>query len=131
MKQLTDLAKLYADDDMKYGGELYDVLDDKLRIFYNCCKRLAVSEWQYTAALSTMLKGRALTYYYKKICANGTTPNFNMMSESIWANFETEECRQLYLGELRSTTLPTIFANNGGKSKIECLELLFDKLTTL
>ncbi|RKF80498.1 hypothetical protein GcM3_045043, partial [Golovinomyces cichoracearum] len=28
-KQLTDLAKLYSDNESKYSGELYDILDSK------------------------------------------------------------------------------------------------------
>jgi len=34
-KKLTNLTKLYYNDDSKYGGEMYNVLNTKLQIFYD------------------------------------------------------------------------------------------------
>jgi hypothetical protein len=34
-KMLTDLTKLYSSDDLKFGGDFYDVLDAKLKISYD------------------------------------------------------------------------------------------------
>ena len=34
-KQLTDLIKIYNDNGKKFGGEMYDILDIKLQIFYD------------------------------------------------------------------------------------------------
>ena len=36
-KLLTDLSKMYSDRESKFGGELYDILGSKLRIFYDLC----------------------------------------------------------------------------------------------
>ena len=41
-KALTDLIKLYNDDN-KFGGELYDILDAKLKIFRDLCKKTSIS----------------------------------------------------------------------------------------
>jgi len=41
-KLLTELAKLYSDQENKFGGELYDVLNSKLHIFYNCCQKVGI-----------------------------------------------------------------------------------------
>jgi hypothetical protein len=35
--------KIYNDDEKKFGKEIYDILDTKLRIFYNCCVKIRVS----------------------------------------------------------------------------------------
>jgi hypothetical protein len=36
--------KIYNDDDKKYGGEEYDILDIKLQIFYDYCLKIGLSE---------------------------------------------------------------------------------------
>ncbi|PVH68828.1 hypothetical protein DL98DRAFT_440303, partial [Cadophora sp. DSE1049] len=51
--------KVYSHDNKKYGGELYDILDVKLQIFYDCCAKVGLEEEQYHRAFSVMLKGRA------------------------------------------------------------------------
>ncbi len=35
IKELINLTKLYYSDDNKYKGEMYDVLNTKLQIFYD------------------------------------------------------------------------------------------------
>ena len=37
MKLLTDLSKLYNNKALKFGSEMYDILDVKLKIFYEIC----------------------------------------------------------------------------------------------
>jgi hypothetical protein len=39
---IINLFKLYQNDDKKYTGELYDILDIKLRVFYDCCKKVGL-----------------------------------------------------------------------------------------
>ena len=43
-KLLTDLMKVYNNNDKKYGGELYDILDIKLQVFYDCCNKVKLLE---------------------------------------------------------------------------------------
>jgi hypothetical protein len=58
-KLLTDLMKIYSQEEKKYGGEEYDILDVKLQVFYDCCSKIGLLETQYHNAYSVMLKGRA------------------------------------------------------------------------
>jgi hypothetical protein len=121
-----DLFKLYQSDDKKYTGELYDILDIKLRVFYDCCKKVGLQKDQYHDAFSAMLKDRASDFYYDSIM--GKTTDFDIMVAMTRTHFETEENRQVYLTEWRESTLMKITASNPAKSKIECLQLLITKL---
>jgi hypothetical protein len=125
-KLLMDLFKLYNNDDNKYSGELYDILDIKLRVFYDCCKKVGLQENQYHDAFSAMLKHSASDFYYDNIM--GKTNDFRTMIAMTKAHFETKENRQLYLTEWRETTLLRIIASNPAKPKMECLQLLIAKL---
>jgi hypothetical protein len=58
-KALTDLSKLYHSENLKFGGEMYDILDAKLKIFRDLCRKADVQPNHYHEAFSTMLKGRA------------------------------------------------------------------------
>jgi hypothetical protein len=35
IKEITSLIKIYTNQDDKYGGKMYNILDTKLQIFYN------------------------------------------------------------------------------------------------
>ncbi|KAK2771273.1 glycosyl transferase [Colletotrichum kahawae] len=125
-KQLTDLAKLYADD-MKYGGEKYDILDTKLAIFYNLCDKISIEPSQAADAFPFILKGRARDYYFDRLSnAQLTLP---LMVERLRGHFESHETRQAYLTEWRQATLIKIIRDNPSKTKMECLEALIDKIT--
>jgi hypothetical protein len=124
-KLLTDLTKLYGDD-KKYTGELYDILNTKLLIFYNCCRKVGLPEDQYHDAFSTMLKDRAAHFYYDKL--SGRSYDFLTMVDMMRAHFETEENRQFYMSEWRETTLTFVAMKNPTKSKLECLQIMIDKL---
>lgn len=126
-KLLTELMKIYKDD-KKYGGEEYDILDAKLQVFYDYCSKIGLQPPQFYVAFSAMLKGKAADFYYDKIA--GRSYDFTTMVEMTKAHFETEERRQKYLTEWRETSLVGIIAKNSDKPKLECLELLLDKLRT-
>jgi hypothetical protein len=44
LRLIIDLFKLYQSDDKKYTKELYNILDIKLRVFYNCCKKVGLQK---------------------------------------------------------------------------------------
>jgi hypothetical protein len=125
-KLLTDLMKIYNDDDKKYGGEEYDILDIKLQIFYDCCSKIGLSETQHHHAYSAMLKGRASFFYYDKIV--GRMYDFQTMIAMTKTHFETEENHQKYLSEWRETTLIRTISKNPSKTRLECLQIMIDKL---
>ncbi|KAF8854920.1 hypothetical protein BDZ45DRAFT_627121 [Acephala macrosclerotiorum] len=124
-KLITDLMKVYPED-KRYGGELYDFLDSKLQVFYDCCNKVGLPEDQFDKAFSIMLKSRASVYYYNHIV--GRNLGFELMTDMIKKHFETEENRQLYMSMWRETTLPRIVESNPSKTKLECLQILFDEL---
>ncbi|WYZ42470.1 hypothetical protein EsH8_VI_000169 [Colletotrichum jinshuiense] len=49
---------------MKYGGSMYDVLEVKLLIFRNNYYKVGIPQAHFASAISTMLKGPALSFYY-------------------------------------------------------------------
>ena len=49
--------KLYLDQENKFNKELYNILNSKLRIFYNCCQKVGIEPDQYYNTYSVMLKG--------------------------------------------------------------------------
>ena len=68
---LTELMKLYSDQEKKFSGELYNILNSKLCIFYNCYQKVRLEPDQYYNAYSIMLKGRASTFYYNCLVGKG------------------------------------------------------------
>ncbi|TAQ84457.1 hypothetical protein B7494_g7204, partial [Chlorociboria aeruginascens] len=123
---LTDLMEVYNNDDKKYGGEEYDILERKLQIFYDYCFKIGLQPDQYQIAFSTMLKGRAEEFYFAHIA--GRFYDFPTIVKMTKAHFETEETKQKYLTEWRRTTLSRAIAENPGKNRLECLEIVIDKL---
>jgi hypothetical protein len=57
-KMLTNLAKFY-NDDLKFGNDYYDMLNTKLRVFYDLYDKAGISSGYYYAAYNTMLKSKA------------------------------------------------------------------------
>jgi hypothetical protein len=91
------LIKIYNNNDKKYGGEKYDILDIKLQIFYDCCLKIGLSEAQHHYAYSAMLKGRTSFFYYNKIV--GRMYDFQTIVVITKTHFKTEENYQKYLSE--------------------------------
>jgi hypothetical protein len=70
---------------------MYDILNIKLRIFYNYCAKIGLSDTQYYNAFLIMLKGRAITFYYNNLSGKGY--NFKNIILKTKIHFETEENR--------------------------------------
>jgi hypothetical protein len=90
-----DLFKLYQSDNKKYTKELYNILDIKLWVFYNCCKKVRLQKDQYYNTFSAMLKDKANDFYYNSIIRK--TTDFNTIVIIIRTYFKTKENRQVYL----------------------------------
>ena len=84
-------------------------------------------EVYYHKGYSLMLKGRASRFYYSSLTTKEPI-TFETMVCATKVHFETEENRQLYMSDWRETTYPRIIAANPSKSRLECLQLLYDKL---
>jgi hypothetical protein len=91
------LIKIYNNDKKNFTGKMYDILNIKLRVFYDCYAKVGLLDIQYYNAFLVMLKGRAATFYYNNL--SGKDYSFKNMILKTKIYFETEENRQLYLSE--------------------------------
>jgi hypothetical protein len=73
-----------------------------------------------------MLKGRVAIFYYDNLSGKGY--DFKNIILKTKIHFETEKNRQLYLSEWRVTTLSKIITDNLDKTRLKCLQILFDTL---
>ena len=89
---LIEFIKLYLDQEKRFGGELYNILNSKLHIFYNYCQKVGLEPNQYYNAYSVMLKGHTSIFYYNRLVRKGY--NFNQIIYEIRCHFETEENKQ-------------------------------------
>jgi hypothetical protein len=89
--------KIYNNDKKKFTGEIYDILNIKLRIFYNYCAKIELPNIQYYNAFLIMLKGRVAIFYYNNLSNKGY--GFENIIIKIKIYFEIEENRQLYLSK--------------------------------
>jgi polyhydroxyalkanoate synthesis regulator phasin len=128
-KQLSDMQKMLNDNQRKYGGEIYEVLDYKLYAFYECCTKVALPYEAYHLGFSSILRDRALDYFYTQ-CA-GRRLSFATMRHMMQVHFETEARRQGYLSEWRSINYHSVQQMHPDKDELECFELLCDKIRTL
>jgi hypothetical protein len=76
-----------------------------------------------------MLIGRAKDFYYEKLVKSPL--GFDQLIKVVQGHFETAENRQKYLGDWQSTTLQQVIKRNRDKSKLECLDILFDTLVRI
>ncbi|KAI1798510.1 putative transposase [Daldinia bambusicola] len=104
-RALADLVKMYNHNDSKFGGDKYDILDDKIKVFMDLCRKAGVEESQYHEAFSTMLKGRALQYYYDHLSMKGL--NFQEMVTRTKNFFHTVENTQIVIMENPDDDLAT------------------------
>ncbi len=82
-------------------------------------------------ALSPMLKGLALDYYYSNINTSAVAMNFDLVCNSIRNYFEGAEYKRNVLLKWNKRTLKSVISKSGGKLMEECLEKLIDELRHL
>jgi hypothetical protein len=81
--------KFYTNNNKKYRGEVYNILNAKLQVFYNYCITVGVLEEQYYIAFLIILKNQASDFYYNKIM--GRLYNFITIVQMVKTHFKTEE----------------------------------------
>jgi hypothetical protein len=113
-KMFTNLTKFYSGDDLKFGGDFYDVFDAKLKIFYDLCDKAGIGPGYYHSAYGTMLKGKAQDFYYQHLFRQQLT--YEEMVTKTRAYFHTPENHQLYLSEWRTILLKDVIATNSDKN---------------
>jgi hypothetical protein len=97
---------------------MYDIFDIKLRVFYDYCAKIGLSDIQYYNAFLVMLKGRAVIFYYNNLF--GKDYSFKNITLKTKIHFETEKNRQLYLSEWKIITLSKIITDNLNKTRLKC-----------
>jgi hypothetical protein len=70
---------------------MYDILNIKLRVFYDCYIKVGLLDIQYYNAFSVMLKGRVATFYYNNLFNKDYS--FKNMILKTKIHFEIEENR--------------------------------------
>jgi hypothetical protein len=63
LRTITDFSKIY-DTDKEYTGKAYDVLDDRMRLFFSICKSARISKGQSHAVFPRILTGEVEMYYF-------------------------------------------------------------------
>ena len=59
--------KFYINNTKKYRGEVYNIFNIKLQIFYNCYITVKVLKEQYYIVFLIILKDQVSNFYYNKI----------------------------------------------------------------
>ena len=129
-REVATLSKLYTEES-KYGGE-GDNFEFKLKIFNNACKKADIPPEGKIDALSIMLKGLALDYFYSNL-EDQEHLSFDDVCKSIQNHFEGEEYQRTIQTKWESTNLLSIIkkTEGEGKSTEDCLYLLIKELTHL
>ncbi|EED11959.1 hypothetical protein TSTA_000370 [Talaromyces stipitatus ATCC 10500] len=113
------------DKTKNYSGELYNILDDKVRIFLQLCWLTEIQLSQCWAVFPEMLSGRAETYYMHHVNPDAS---FAQMYWAIKSYFDTESNHTLYYQDWTSITLVDVRCENTGKTLPEAVEILVEKL---
>ena len=85
---LTKLIKLY-NDEKKYEEKLYNILNIKLKIFYNNYNKINLILNQLQNAFSIMLKKWIVEFYYKKLADKNL--DFKQIINKMKFYFEMKE----------------------------------------
>ena len=83
--------KIYNNDKKKFTGEIYDIFNIKLRVFYDCCAKVGLSNIQYYNAFSIILKRRVVIFYYDNL--SDKEYSFKNMILKIKIHFEIKKNR--------------------------------------
>ncbi|KAH7002531.1 hypothetical protein EDB80DRAFT_867533 [Ilyonectria destructans] len=110
---------------MNYTGEVYNLLDEKVRYFLNTYANIGIRESQFHAAFNYILDGAALDFYSYQISPKMT------FAEIYWAlhhHFETEVNRKHYHSNWTTVTFLSIKTLNPTGTNLEVLDQLLSKL---
>jgi hypothetical protein len=110
---LTNLTKFYSGNDLKFDGDFYDVLDAKLKIFYDLCDKADIGPGYYHSIYGIMLKSKAQDFYYQHLFRQQLI--YEKMVIKTRAYFHTPENHQFYLSEWRTILLKNVIAINPDK----------------
>lgn len=128
-QQMANLRKSYSEE-LKYSGA-EDFLDVKVHTFYTLASQASIPPLRLKEAISAMLTGPALNYYYRRIAGHSYT--LLEVMNILKANFETEQRSQQLLDEWHALKLRKIMNDpkNSGKTNLECFDILVQRFQVL
>jgi hypothetical protein len=109
-----------------YTGKPYDILADKTRVFIDLCRRLDITDTQYTSIFPDILEGRASMYYMHNI---GPGHDWKGLYEMLDHHFNTKVNHNQYWTDWTTMSYARCKQENPDKSSHEALEIMIDKLT--
>src|SRR6266516_5383117 len=120
----TQFVKTY-DREKKYTGEPYDLLDDKMRIFFNICYHAEITPEQFHAVFPRILTSRAEEYYLHYVERND---DFATAYAKIKNQFDTNVNHNQYYTDWTSTTFAKTRQQNPDKDLYEVRRTMLDKM---
>ena len=121
---ITQFSKLW-DNSNKYTGNAYDLLDDKIKVFFSICWQVDIQEEQFHAVFPRILTGRAETFYIQVVERGDSFADAYM---AIKNHFDHDVHHQHYYTDWTTTTFARTRAENPEKGLHEVLQILLDKL---
>ncbi|KAF7575713.1 hypothetical protein PtrM4_073370 [Pyrenophora tritici-repentis] len=121
---ITQFSKLW-DNSNKYTGNAYDLLDDKIKIFFSICWQVDIQEEQFHAVFPRILTGRAETFYIQVVERDDSFADAYM---AIKNHFDHDVHHQHYYTDWTTTTFARTRTENPDKGLHEVLQILLDKL---
>ncbi|KAF7570471.1 hypothetical protein PtrM4_104730 [Pyrenophora tritici-repentis] len=114
------------DREKKYTGKPYDLLDDKLKIFYSICYHADIQPDQFHAVFPRILEGRAQDYYLHFV--DQRTDTFLTVYTKLKNHFDTDVNHSHYYADWTTTSFAKVHRENPDKTLHEVLDIMLDKL---
>ena len=114
------------DREKKYTGKPYDLLDDKLKIFYSICYHADIQPDQFHAVFPRILEGRAQDYYLHFV--DQRTDTFLTVYTKLKNHFDTDVNHSHYYADWTPISFVKVQKENPDKTLHEVLEIMLDKL---
>jgi len=92
-RQINQFIKHWKEED-KYTGDQYDLLDEKVRMFYSICRSADILPEHFHVVFPYILKGRAREHFMHKV--NGTNATFAQIYQALQNRFDTDANRMHY-----------------------------------
>ncbi|KAF1936906.1 hypothetical protein EJ02DRAFT_447775 [Clathrospora elynae] len=121
---ITQFSKLW-DNSNKYTGNAYDLLDDKIKIFFSICWQVNIKEEEFHAVFPRILTRRAEMFYIQVMERDDS---FASAYTAIKNHFDHDVHHQHYYTDWTTTTFARTRAENPDKGLHEVLQILLDKL---
>jgi hypothetical protein len=121
---ITQFLKIW-DNSKKYTGDAYDLLDDKIKIFFSICWQVDIREEEFHAVFPRILTGRAEMFYIQVVERDDSFASAYM---AIKNHFDHDVHHQHYYTDWTTTSFARTRMENPEKGLHEVLQILLDKL---